>query len=416
MESERHFAASKIRRRLLEVMKIMENNETDNRKVLFIATVYSHLASFHIPFMEMLQGMGYEVHAAACSSSGRREEVEKIGVTCWEIPFARSPYSPANLQAFLRLRDLLKEHHFDLIHVHTPVAAFLGRYLAKKTNQGSVLYTAHGFHFYEGAPLRHWLLYYSAEKLAVKWTDGLIVMNQEDFEAAQKRLGFREGHNLFFVHGVGVPVIDYSYVNRDVQRTPSVRSELGINSEDVVVACIGELNPNKNQSLLLDAWKRVTDKRSNVHLLIIGDGAYRQKLERQNFEQNIRNVHLLGYRNDVPYILQETDILAHVSKREGLPKVILEAMAASKPIVATGVRGNRDLIEHGRNGFLVPLGDVGELESALLRLIDNEELRKSFGLKSSEKIRDYSLDNVLLEMKEIYSRFLPVSESRETWT
>ena len=394
----------------------MENNETDNRKVLFVATVYSHLASFHIPFMEMLQGMGYEVHAAACSSSGRREEVEKIGVTCWEIPFARSPYSPANLQAFLRLRDLLKEHHFDLIHVHTPVAAFLGRYLAKKTNQGSVLYTAHGFHFYEGAPLRHWLLYYSAEKLAVKWTDGLIVMNQEDFEAAQKRLGFREGHNLFFVHGVGVPVIDYSYVNRDVQRTPSVRSELGINSEDVVVACIGELNPNKNQSLLLDAWKRVTDKRSNVHLLIIGDGAYRQKLERQNFEQNTRNVHLLGYRNDVPYILQETDILAHVSKREGLPKVILEAMAASKPIVATGVRGNRDLIEHGRNGFLVPLGDVGELESALLRLIDNEELRKSFGLKSSEKIRDYSLDNVLLEMKEIYSRFLPVSESRETWT
>jgi len=394
----------------------MENNETDNRKVLFIATVYSHLASFHIPFMEMLQEMGYEVHAAACSSSGRREEVEKIGVTCWEIPFARSPYSPANLQAFFRLRDLLKEHHFDLIHVHTPVAAFLGRYLAKRTNQGSVLYTAHGFHFYEGAPLRNWLLYYSAEKLAAKWTDGLIVMNQEDFEAAQKRLGFCEGLNLFFVHGVGVPVLDYSYVSRDVQRTPSVRGELGINSEDVVVACIGELNANKNQSFLLDAWKRVADKRSNAHLLVVGDGVYRQKLEKQVSEQNIRNVHLLGYRDDVPYILQETDILAHVSKREGLPKVILEAMAASKPIIATDVRGNRDLVEHDRNGFLVPLGDVDELESALLRLIDNEELRESFGRKSYEKIKDYSLDNVLLEMKEIYSRFLPVSESRETST
>jgi len=381
--------------------------------VLFIATVYSHLASFHIPFMEMLQEMGYEVHAAACSSSGRREEVEKIGVTCWEIPFARSPYSPANLQAFFRLRDLLKEHHFDLIHVHTPVAAFLGRYLAKKTNQGSVLYTAHGFHFYEGAPLRNWLLYYSAEKLAVKWTDGLIVMNQEDFEAAQKRLGFRDGENLFLVHGVGVSVSDYSSAGQVLERS-FIRDELDLDSDDVIVACIGELLPRKNQSFLLTAWEKIAEKRLNAHLLIVGDGQDRQKLEQIVREHSLANVHFLGFRRDVATILKDIDLLVHVSKHEGLPRVIMEAMAASKPIVATDVRGNRDLVEHGRNGFLVPPGDVDKLESALLRLIDNEELRESFGLKSFEKIKDYSLDNVLLEMKEIYSRFLLVSESRET--
>ena len=135
-------------------------------KVLFIASVYTHLAAFHIPFMKMLQERGYEVHAAASSSEGRREDVERVGVTCWEIPFARSPYSPANIQAYRRLKDLLREHHFDLIHVHTPVAAFLGRYLAKATNQGAVLYTAHGFHFYQGAPRRNWLIYYTAERIA----------------------------------------------------------------------------------------------------------------------------------------------------------------------------------------------------------------------------------------------------------
>jgi hypothetical protein len=126
--------------------------------------------------MKMLQGWGYEVHAAASSAEGHKERVEEAGMISWEIPFARSPYSPDNLEAYRRLNDLLKEHRFDLIHVHTPVAAFLGRYLAKKTGQVPVLYTAHGFHFYKGAPWKNWLIYYTAERLAARWTDGLIVL------------------------------------------------------------------------------------------------------------------------------------------------------------------------------------------------------------------------------------------------
>lgn len=145
-------------------------------KVLFVASVYTHLAAFHLSFMRLLQDKGYEVHAVASSDEGRKDEVEAAGVRCWEIPFARSPYSPANFQAYRWLKALLKDHHFDLIHVHTPVASFLGRYLAKVTHQGPVLYTAHGFHFYQGAPRRNWLLYYTAERLAARWTDGLIVM------------------------------------------------------------------------------------------------------------------------------------------------------------------------------------------------------------------------------------------------
>ncbi len=387
----------------------MQNNEDERQTVLFIASIYGHLSGFHIPFMAMLRDMGYQVFAAA-SFDGREQELKDIGVICYDIPFARSPYNPRNLRAFMELKELLESNHFDLVHVHTPAAAFLGRYLAKKTNQGPVLYTAHGFHFYEGAPLQNWLLYYPVEKLAARWTDGLIVMNQEDFDNAQKRLGFCEGQNLFFVHGVGVPVPDRAFSADDTRGASSIRHELGIGSKDVLVACIGELNPNKNQSFLLDAWGKVAKKRTKVHLLIIGEGSNKRELEKRVLEEKIGNVHFLGYRDDVLHILQEIDILAHVSRREGLPRVVMEAMAASKPVVATDVRGNRDLVENGLNGLLVPLGDVRELESALLRLIDNEELRKSFGIESANKIKDYSLDKVLVEMKEIYSRFLAKNE------
>ena len=151
-------------------------------KVLFVGTVYTHLAAFHIPFMRLLQHRGYEVHAVASPAEGRKDEVEAIGVRCWDIPFVRSPVSLKNLTAYRKLKSLLRRERFDLIHVHTPMGAWLGRLAAKRTGQGPVLYTAHGFHFYKGAPWPYWLFYYPAERVAARWTDILIVMNSEDYE------------------------------------------------------------------------------------------------------------------------------------------------------------------------------------------------------------------------------------------
>ncbi len=371
-------------------------------KVLFVASVYTHLAAFHIPFMKLLQERGCEIHAAASSSEGRREDVEAAGVTCWKVPFARSPYSPANIQAFRQLRSLLKEHRFDLIHVHTPVAAFLGRYLAKVTGQGPVLYTAHGFHFYRGAPRRNWLLYYNAERLAARWTDGLIVMNSEDHENAW-RLGFKPGDNLFFVHGVGVDLNQFSTLDAEGD---SVRTALGIDPGDVVITCVAELNENKNHAFLLQAWEQLTPRCDHSHLLLVGTGEKMETLQQRIEQERLPRVHFLGYRQDVPQILGETDIITLVSKREGLPKCIMEAMAAGKPVVASDVRGNRDLVEDGRTGLLVELGDVSGLATALERLITDPELRATMGAAGREKIQDYSLEKVLTEMGAIYDRYL----------
>ncbi|MBT9132866.1 MAG: putative glycosyltransferase EpsD [Firmicutes bacterium] len=373
-------------------------------KVLFVASVYTHLAAFHIPFMKLLQDKGCQIHAAASSSEGRKEDVEAAGVTCWDIPFARSPYSSANLRAFCRLRTLLKEHHFALIHVHTPVAAFMGRFLAKATNQGAVLYTAHGFHFYEGAPKRDWLIYHTAERIAARWTDGLIVMNGEDCENAQW-LGFKARENLFYVHGVGVELDHYSVPTLLLDGS-NVRTALGIGSAAVVVTCVAELNENKNHDFLLDAWREVARRCGHGHLLLVGTGEKAGALRKKVEQEGILRVHFLGYRRDVPQILWETDIAVLVSKREGLPKCIMEAMAAGKPVVASNVRGNRDLVEDGRTGLLVELTDVPGLATALEKLISDSQLRNTLGATGREKVQDYALEKVLVEMTGIYDCYL----------
>lgn len=351
--------------------------------------------------MQLLQNKGYEVHVAASPDEGRKEEVEAIGVRCWDIPFSRSPYSLKNWRAFKELSRLFEVYRFDLIHVHTPVAAFLGRYLARAQGQGPVLYTAHGFHFYHGAPLKNWLLYYPLERLAAPLTDGLIVINDEDYQVA-RRMGFKPGKNLFYVPGVGVDLEKYT----GPPGSGALRKELGISQEEIVITCIAEFSPVKNHAFLLKAWEKVASSITGVHLCLVGEGKLRKRLEHKVQTLGIPRVYFLGFRQDIPKVLQDTDIFVLVSCREGLPRAVMEAMAAGKPVVASNVRGNRDLIEHGRTGFLVELGDVEGLAGYLEMLARDESLRLSFGAAGREKIKDYSLEKALTEMEAIYSRYL----------
>jgi glycosyltransferase involved in cell wall biosynthesis len=377
------------------------NRRFTGRRVLFLATVYSHLAAFHIPYIKLLQQLGCEVHVAASSADGGMEDVREAGAVCWEVPFGRSPYSPTNVKACIVLTRLLSKTHYDLIHVHTPVASFLGRLLARVTHQGKTLYTAHGFHFYEGAPLRNWLVYYTAERLAARWTDGLVVVNSEDLHNS-RRIGFESDKNLFYVHGVGVDLARYG---QSLTAESSVRPELEIGRNDLVVTCVAELNKNKNQNYLLDAWKCLLERLRDAHLLLVGGGDA-STLQRRVEQERISRVHFLGHRRDVPAILQATDIAVLVSRREGLPRSLMEAMASGKPVVATNIRGSRDLVEHGRSGFLVDLGDVAALAESIERLALDAELRTAMGIAGRERIQEYGLDRVLKEMSDLYTHYL----------
>lgn len=371
-------------------------------QVLFVATVYTHLAAFHLPFMKLLQSWGYEVHAAASPAEGRKEEVEALGVKCWDVPFVRSPVSPRNLQAYRVLRRLLSKERYALIHVHTPMAAWLGRLAARRTGQGPVLYTAHGFHFYKGAPWLYWLLYYPAERLAARWTDGLIVMNAEDFRRAQQ-MGFREGETLFRVHGVGVDLAAYAPAPGARE---GVRRELGLGPEEFVTLCVAEFTTTKNHAQLIRAWPEVVREAPRSQLLLVGDGRLRARAEVEVRQRGVANVHFLGFRRDVPAVLAASDAFVLPSKREGLPRSVLEAMAAGLPVVATNVRGNRDLVGHRKNGFLVKVGDAPALAEALRALATDEGLRRRLGEEGRAKVRDYALEGVVEEMGTIYARYL----------
>ncbi|MGG1676771.1 glycosyltransferase family 4 protein [Neobacillus sp. NRS-1170] len=372
------------------------------KKVLFVASIYGHFAAFHKPFMQMFQEKGYEVHAAGSNSLNSKDELLEMGIICHDIEFDRSPFSKNNLLAIKKLHHLFQVNYFSLIHVHTPTAAFLTRYVASKHDQGKVLYTAHGFHFFKGASRKNWILFYPAEKMAKRWTDGLLVMNEEDYQLG-KRLGFKENDNMFRVHGVGVNLHEF---NPRTEKGMDIKSELGLSSDAVIISCVAELIDRKNQMFLLENWKEVVNCCPNAHLLIIGSGKDFDKINTFIHEQGMINVHLLGHRRDVPKILAVSDIVTLVSKQEGLPRCLMEAMACAKPIITTNIRGSKDLVENGHCGIVVNLGDHEHLRKSFITLINDEQLRTVYGKNGQQRIQNYSLMNVLSEMEDIYSRYI----------
>ncbi len=373
------------------------------KKILFVATVYHHLASFHKPFMKMFHDRGFEVHAIGSNSMGRKDELTAMGIICHDMEFYRIPLSSKNIRALKTLDDLFRHEYFELIHVHTPTAAFFTRYIASKHKQGKIIYTAHGFHFYRGAPLKNWLLYYYAEKLAVRWTDGLIVMNKEDYQLG-KKLGYKEKENLFKVHGVGVDLTEFRW--DDSKNDSNIRKELGLKDDTLIVSCVAELSARKNQLFLLENWQSVVEKCPNTHLILVGTGRSEREIKEYIEKQTIQNVHLIGFRRDINQIISSSDIVTLVSKHEGLPKCLMEAMACGKIVVTTNVRGSRDLVEHESTGMVVGLDDGASLVQSFVTLLQSEQLRLEYGQNGQRKVQNYSLQVVLQEMDEIYSRYL----------
>ncbi|WP_217587605.1 glycosyltransferase family 4 protein [Lentibacillus saliphilus] len=373
------------------------------KKVLFVATVYTHLDNFHKPFMRLLQLKGYEVHAAANSNEGGMDAIEQLDVVCHDISFARSPLSAQNRRALKQLATLFQTHDFTLIHVNTPIAAFLCRYQARRYDQGQILYTAHGFHFYQGAPLMNWALYYPLERLAKRWTDGLIVMNEEDAEQAQK-MGFVRHEDLFFVNGVGV---DETIYRKKPRMTASeIRQQLNIPETAFVVVCVAEFSKNKNQIMLIRAWERLVKQHKDIHLIFAGSGATEAELKEAVTEKNIPHVHFLGKRSDFPDILQASNCLVLVSKREGLPKSVMEGMVSGRPAIVTNVRGSRDLVTHEETGFIVEVDDDEALVQALHDLMSNDDLCTQMGEAAVRAVEPFTLPHVLEHMERIYRKML----------
>lgn len=372
------------------------------KKVLFVATVASHIKTFHEPFLKLFKENDYKTYVAA---NWNLKENNKIAY-CDEfiqIPIKRSPYAIQNIKAINELKKLIKKEKFDIIHCHTPMGSVVARLAAKEARKNGtrVIYTAHGYHFYKGAPLINWLLYYPVEKWLAKYTDTQITITQEDFDLAKKKFKIKD---LNLVHGVGLDEEKFNILISDEEKE-NLKQELKIDDKSVVCTYVAELNKNKNQQLLIKEIKRLKDDNNNVTLLLVGKGRYEPKLlkliKKMKLEENVK---LLGYRSDIVKILSITDIYLASSLREGLPVNVMEAMYMGLPIIAVDNRGHRELVQHNENGFIVEQNSAMEnnMSNYLNLLVNDKHLREKFGNDSKGKVREYTLNNVINSMNKIY--------------
>ncbi|MDR6553874.1 glycosyltransferase family 4 protein [Paenibacillus qinlingensis] len=369
-----------------------------NAKVAYVATVYSHLAVFHIPFIQRLKSQGHQVHAYG----GRdhcKEDLQQASIECRDITFSRNPLALQNIMALISLTKWFKQEQYDLIHVHTPNASVICRIAAKLAGCKNVIYTAHGFHFFKGASWINWLVYFPVEWLMSFWTDVIITINQEDYERARK---FPVRKKAVYIPGVGVDIQTYQNANERV--VDDLRDEIGIKKNEFIILCIAEMNHNKNQEQLIYSVYELNKQGVPAICLLVGTGAkeaYLQSLvKRLHLEHSVR---FLGFRKDIPAIMKMADTVALLSRREGLPKVLLEASAAGKPMVVTDVRGSRELVSSQINGFVVPVGGDRETIQAFKLLYANKELRMEMGFNSYVQASQYDLKEIMVLLDEVYS-------------
>lgn len=374
----------------------------EKKKVLFVATVVkTHLMQFHLPYLKMFHDMGWETAVAAKNDYEDPEECQIPDCDRYfDIPFHRSPMNIDNITAYQMLKKIIDEEHYDLIHCHTPVGATIARLAARKARRKGtrVIYTAHGFHFFSGAPMKNWLLYYPAEWLMSFLTDDLITINKEDFDRAKKHM---HPKHLQYVPGVGIN--RSKFVITAAQRQEK-RRELGFGDEDFLILTVAEMTKNKNHITILNALAAMKDmpEFSHIHYLLCGRGEQWNPLEEAAEDLGLSgHVHFLGYRTDVWSLYGACDLFAFMTYREGLPVSLMEAMAAGMAIVCTRVRGNVDLIEDGVSGVFVE-NDPQALEKQILALYWDPEKRSDLGAGAMEGVKPFGEETVHKKMREIY--------------
>ncbi len=370
------------------------------KKVLYVTTVSETLNAFLIPHIEMLVNEGYNVDIACNITRPIEEKLSKLVGNIHIVPFQRNPFQRDNLRAYKELKSIIKNERYDIVHTHTPVASFITRLACKGLKDTKVFYTAHGFHFYKGAPFKNWILYYTLEEWYSKYTDVLITINEEDYNLAISKKF--KAKKIYKVNGVGIDL--KKFTPQTDEKKLQLRSEYGFKDDDFILIYVAEMNSNKRQSFLIKVVENLKDKIPNLKLLLVGNGKLLEDYKYLAKEMNLENyVQFLGYRTDVPNLMLISDIAVSSSLREGLPVNVMEAMATGLPLIVTDCRGNRDLVKDGVNGFVVGKDDMETFASAIKNLYESKDLRNRFGKNSLELVKEYSLDKVLDEIKKIYS-------------
>jgi glycosyltransferase involved in cell wall biosynthesis len=376
-------------------------------RLVQVATVCSTLRSFLLPFAEHFKEKGWRVDGIA-NGIGKCDRCQEAYATKSEITWSRNPLAPSNfVRAARRLRSLVAEGGYDIVHVHTPVAAFVTRWALRKLRRQrrvTVIYTAHGFHFHNQGSRINNLACRLLEKVAGRWTDYLVVINEEDREAALRHK-IVPPERLMLMPGIGVDTDTLSPERVSPETVQMLRSELGVTSDGVLFLMIAEFTPNKRHEDVLYALSRTKDL--PVQVAFAGEGSTLEAMKLLAEELGVSDkVLFLGFRRDIPALIKAARATLIVSLREGLPRSTMESLSLEVPAIGTDIRGVRDLLSDGC-GILVPPMDPAALAGALRCYALDRKVAAEAGRRGREKmVGEYRVDNIIRLHEDLYARAL----------
>lgn len=381
----------------------MTNMNNGKPKALMLASVASMIDLFNSDNIDILLSLNYVVHVATNFNEGSitsqervnkyRNELLQRNIKPFNIPIPRSLFKIKGIvSAYKQIKKIANENEYRIVHCHSPIGGVICRLACRKARKHGtkVIYTAHGFHFYKGAPIKNWLLFYPAEKLCAHFTDILITINQEDYNLARKKM---KAKSVEYVPGVGVDTSKFANVEIDRDKK---RQELDIPVDKKLLISIGELNENKNHETVIRALQDIKD----VCYIVVGKGDKQQMLEKLIDDLDMSDrVFLLGYRQDIGELLKMSDLFVFPSYREGLSVSVMEAMSSGLPVVCSNIRGNCDLIDKN-GGVLFDPHSADDCKNAITKALNSN--MANMGKCNQVKVSNFSYEKVHNKMKEIY--------------
>lgn len=369
-------------------------------KRILITSTDLMMIQFLVPHVINLSDNGYEIEIACSNVGGKIEQIkERLKNTVKKIhvvKLARNPFTFKNFKGYKEMKQIINNGDYDIIWTNEPVMGVVTRLAAKLARRRGtkVLYMVHGFHFFTGAPIINWLIYYPVEKIMAKYADMIVTVNHEDYKRARSMNVKR----VEYIHGIGINTDRLSAKNNSVD----IRKELGLSSEDFLIISVGELNKNKNQKTIIKALAHIKDPA--IHYLLCGKGNQLESLKKQVIAEGLeKQIHFLGYRMDVLDICRQADVYVMPSYREGLPVASLEAMYCGLPLLTSNIRGLVDVMENEKSGYMYSPDDYEGFADGICKLKKNIILRRKMGKRNQEFVKKYCIEETKKEMLEIIS-------------
>ena len=377
------------------------------KRILIVTTISGFLPQFEKNDVKLLKAMGCEIHYASNFKNPiytfDKKELIEDGIILHQIDIEKSPVKPKNFQAIKQVKNIIDENKIDIVHCHNPMGGVCARVAARfSARKPYVIYTAHGFHFYKGAPIKNWLLYYTAERFLARWTNQIITINREDYIRATT-FCLRESGLVDQIHSVGVDENRFNTVGAD---KALLRAKLDIPEDAFVMVTAAELNDNKNQKVVIEALSQLKNESKvsldNIYYLICGKGPNRESLEQLVLERGLQNqVRFLGFRTDMPDILAISDVFIFPSHREGLGIAAVEALLCGVPLIVADNRGTREYAIDKVNSIVCNADSPKEFAAAIETLMVDENYRNRLASRCRQSAKIFTVREVEKTMEKV---------------